>query len=104
MYADFNTVAGGVGRPSLNEPQANLNGYVRPMMTDNFATDNGNALSAYRATVVGDCTLNMNLAQCGGARGVVPHADQYIEQNDVQLMRENDGKVIRFDYGSLPPQ
>lgn len=87
--------------PELEEVQLKLNlMLVKPTTESDFVNDGG-GLTSFRKTVVGNCVPGQNLNTCAaGNTGVVQHADQYAESNQVQFLRDNYGQVIQYE----PPE
>ncbi|VTU42614.1 MULTISPECIES: hypothetical protein [unclassified Variovorax] len=100
IYGQVENVKGYNDPPNYDKNNQLLNMKVVPL-THNEITGNayGNALTGFATTFQGTCPPGAALANCAGATGVIQHADQYIEQNQVQFLRDNGGKIVRNDAG-----
>lgn len=100
IVGDVDVVSGYLEGPELDQFQAPTSAKVQPLTVSNFVTG-GATLDGFTDTVVGDtssCPVGAPLSACSaGATGVILRHDQYIEQNQVQFLRDNGGKVIRND-------
>lgn len=80
--------------PTLDKYGNLLNAQLTPRTTGNFGTG-GPTLTGFRETVLGDCNPDVPLAQCSGASGMIQRVDQYDEHDMVELLRDNNGHIVR---------
>lgn len=86
-------------------PQMLNDRHVAPRTVGDFSTgDSSQSLTGFATTVYGACAPGSQLANCVGATGIIQHSDQYLEQNQVQFLRDNAGKIIRNNSPLGPGQ
>ena len=88
--------------PSSVQYGAILNAQISPRTLTSLTAPGAPLLKGFGQTVTGNCAVGQALAQCAGASGVVPRADQYLEQNYVEFVRDNQGNTL-IDEPILPP-
>ncbi|MNR71417.1 hypothetical protein D3C71_20320 [compost metagenome] len=99
VYGDVNVVAGYTENPDLDKIQRPTSERVQPLTVSDFSRG-APALTGFEQTVVGDksgCAIGKALSDCVGTTGVILRQDQYVEQNQVQFLRDNGGRIIRND-------
>jgi hypothetical protein len=80
---------------SLSTYQSKLNGFVAPLTTNTFPGIGSDAsLASFSKTITGDCGLTSTSAACG-VTGVISRKDDYVETQTLNLIRDNNGVVIR---------
>lgn len=91
------------GRAELNQSdlERKLNVKLSPLMTGDLVS--APLLTGVQSTLIGNCPAGSSLSSCNPAgTGVLPHADQYAEQDLSGFLRDNDGRLVRSDVAELP--
>ena len=83
----------------MNQHQRGLAQNVPAYVTGTLTT----GMSGLKSTLYGGCAEGTLLSNCSSNSGVIPHVDQYSEQNTMIFFKDNNGVVIRSNDGTPLP-